>query len=77
MALGFFAAFLHLVWSVLLALGWAKPLVDFKTALHGVKISYTLVDFSLAKAVALIVIAFVVAYIIGQIFANIWNKVQK
>jgi hypothetical protein len=76
-ALGSFIAFVHLVWSILVGVGSAKSLIDFKMALHGISMPYTLTDFSFGTAVALIVVTFVGGYLAGFIFAWIWNKVQK
>src|SRR5438309_2355558 len=34
LALGSFVAFWHLVWVILLGIGWAKPLMDLNLQLH-------------------------------------------
>ncbi|MEN9524026.1 MAG: hypothetical protein RL536_95 [Candidatus Parcubacteria bacterium] len=77
LTLGSFVAFIHLVWSVLLALGWAKPLADFILALHHIQISYSLAPFSFGTAVALIIVTFVLGYIFGFVFATGWNMCKK
>jgi len=73
LALGGFAAFMHLVWSVLVALGLAQPLVDFITYLHMVSNPYTISEFNLSLAIGLIVITGVVGYVFGWIFSYICN----
>ena len=77
LALGSFVALIHLVWSVLLALGWTKPLADFILQLHHIQLSYSIADFSLLTAVYLIVVTFVVGYAFGFIFATGWNMCKK
>ncbi|MEK7610023.1 MAG: hypothetical protein AAB470_02800 [Patescibacteria group bacterium] len=77
LALGSFVGFMHLIWSILLALGWAKPLTDFILSIHHISINYSIIDFSLGKAVVLIIVTFAVGYVAGWIFATGWNMCKK
>ena len=63
----------HLVWSILVAAGWAKPLLDRMLGLHFINVSYSLNPFSAGKALLLIIVTSVVGYIAGYIFAALWN----
>ena len=74
LVLGSFFGLAHLVWGILVAAGWAQPLMDFIYSLHMIDNLSIVEDFSLSKAIGLIVLTFVVGYIVGTIFAAIWNK---
>jgi hypothetical protein len=77
LALGSFVALAHFVWSVLIAIGIAQPLMDFILSLHHIALSYVIMPFDIVKAIGLIVITFVVGYIVGWVFAWLWNKYSK
>lgn len=77
LVIGGFVGLLHLAWSVLIALGWAQPLMDFIFKLHMIDPVYHVAAFSLKKAGALVVVTFVVGYVLGLILATLWNKVHK
>jgi hypothetical protein len=74
-AVGLVAAVLH----ALLAVGvWVMPdvmqaLVNFDMALHFMKMDVVVQPFSFGGAVALVVLAFCVGYVIGRILASIYN----
>ncbi|MEK6850410.1 MAG: hypothetical protein AABX85_02455 [Nanoarchaeota archaeon] len=77
LALGLLFGLLHLGWAVLIALGWAGPLMDWILGLHFIKLSYALTAFNAGTALVLITVRFVVGYIGGWILACIWNSVNK
>ena len=77
MALGGFAGLLHLVWALLVALGFAQPLMDFIFSLHFIRHEYTIEPFRFGTAVLLVVVTFAVGYLFGWLFATIWNRLQK
>ena len=77
LAVGGFVALVHLGWSVLVALGWGQLLLDFIFTLHMIHPVHTVGPFSAVMAVSLIVVTGVVGYIVGSVFATIWNKVHK
>ena len=74
---GIFGALIHLVWSVLVALGLAQPVMNFVYGMHFMANPYMVAPFSIGTAVGLIALGFVVPYIISSVFATIWNKVHK
>ncbi len=76
LTLGFFAALLHLVWSLLVALGLAQGLVNWRLGMHFVNLQLTVLPFSLVSAIILVVLAFIGGAVIGTVFALIWNKVR-
>lgn len=76
MAFGSLVSLGHIVWSLLVAFGWAQSYLDFVFGLHMIQNPFTVQAFSAGKALALIVLTFVVGYIIGLVFAHIWNKLH-
>lgn len=64
----------HFVWALLVALGLAKPLADFVVGMHFMQNPMAMTSFSLGKALMLVVLAFVVAYAVGWLFASVYNK---
>ena len=77
LALGSFSAFMHLIWSIFVALGWGGPTLSFINKIHFISDVATVMPFSLGGAVTLIFTAFIIAYTVGMIFARIWNKVHE
>ncbi len=74
---GFLISFLHLVWSVLVALGVAQILLNFILNVHMLDTPITVMSFDLIKALGLIVVTFIVGYIFGWLMAFFWNKCFK
>ena len=76
LVLGSFAAVVHLFWVLLVAVGWAQPFMDFVYDMHFMSHSIEVEPFALDKAVGLVVLAFVIWYIFGNILGGIWRKFQ-
>ncbi len=77
LVLGSLVGVIHLVWSILVAIGLAQSLVDFIFKLHMVRPIIVVDTFSIGLAVALIIVTAIIGYIVGYIFALIWNKLHK
>ena len=77
LVLGSFLGLWHLVWSVLVALGWAQPLLDFIYNMHSLNNPFMVMPFNLGRSVGLIVITFFVGYVVGSVLAMLWNKFHK
>ena len=77
LVLGLFMAIVHAAWAVLVALGVAQGLIDWVTEMHMLDNPYIVLDFSLGTAIGLIVLTFVVGYILGWVFAALWNSLRK
>ncbi|MDO8452773.1 MAG: hypothetical protein Q7S79_03410 [bacterium] len=77
LALGAFAGLMHVVWSLAVATGFAKVWLDFVLSIHFLDNPYTILEFNLGQALLLVVVASVVGYAVGNLFALVWNKVQK
>jgi len=63
----------HLLWAVLVAVGWAQALIDFVFWMHFIKPVYVIGPFNLGIAAVLIVVTSVVGFLIGYIFSVLWN----
>ena len=77
LVLGSFAALIHLVWSLLVAAGWAQPLIDFIYKVHFLNNPFEVQAFDPARALLLIVVTFAVGFVAGSVLGLIWNKAQK
>ena len=60
LVLGGFVGLLHLVWSVLVALNWAQPLVNFIFRLHMIEPAHAVLPFSFGSAIGLVILTAVV-----------------
>ena len=76
LALGSVLGLWHAIWSVLVAIGLAKPLLDFILSLHFLEFSYSLRAFSLTTAVFLVAVTSAIGYVVGWILAASWNRVS-
>jgi hypothetical protein len=67
----------HLAWSILVAVGWAQPLIDFIFWIHFIRPVYVIERFNPGIALLLIAVTASIGYAIGWSFAVLWNKLQK
>ena len=67
----------HLGWALLVAVGWAQPLMDFIFSLHFIKPPYVITPFNVGTAAILVLITFASGYATGGVFALLWNKLHK
>ncbi|MDO8561178.1 MAG: hypothetical protein Q7R91_03105 [bacterium] len=67
----------HLLWSLLVVLGWAQPLLNFIFMTHMITPPFVVGVFSTMTAVILIAVTAVLGYVVGNIFALVWNRFQK
>ncbi|HBA45546.1 hypothetical protein A2W67_00205 [Candidatus Nomurabacteria bacterium RIFCSPLOWO2_02_40_28] len=77
LVVGSFAALMHLVWGVFIALGFAQPWMDFVYKMHFLNNPFTVMPFDLMRILGLVVIAFVMGYIVGYVFAVLWHKLHN
>lgn len=77
MALGLFLGGWHFVWSVLVALGFAQMLMNWSFSWHMLSNPFIVQPFVLTNALMLIIVTFAVGYVVGYVFATVWNKVHK
>jgi len=77
LALGGIFAVLHFLWALCVAFGFAQLCLNWVFRLHFIVPTLQIAPFSLKLAAGLIVLTFVVGYVVGWLFATIWNWVQK
>ena len=77
LVVGTFVALVHVIWSLLVFFGFAKPYMDWILGLHFVNNSFTLKPFAFGTAITLVIFTFVIGYVFGYIFAMVWNKLHK
>jgi len=77
LTLGWFVSAMHLIWSVLVAMGIGQWLMDFIFWAHMIHLPITVGPFDLIASVTLIAVTFVVGYIFGYVFAIIWNRLHQ
>ena len=73
MTVGIFVAAWHVVWALLVSIGVAQEMLDWVLPLHFVGLAVPLIDFSWLNALILVIAAFIGGYIIGWLFAALWN----
>jgi hypothetical protein len=67
----------HLLWSLLVLLGWAQRIIDFIFWAHMIKPVYVVKSFNLAATVTLIAITALIGYMFGFVGGVIWNKLHR
>lgn len=67
----------HLLWSLLVALGVAQPLIDFIFWIHFIKPVYFIEPFAFGRAAILVLVTAGIGYLTGLAFGMIWNRVHR
>ena len=67
----------HVCWAILVALGWAQPLVDFVFWMHFIQPVFVVRPFNLATAATLIVFTSIAGFISALLFALLWNILHR
>ena len=67
----------HLCWSALVAVGWAQPVIDFVFWMHFIKPILVIEPFGIGKAIVLLFVTAGLGFVIGAVFAAIWNMLHK
>ena len=67
----------HVMWVLLVALGWAQPILDFIFWAHMIKPVYVVTPFDPIAAIALIAITIMIGYVLGLVGAIIWNRLHR
>lgn len=73
LAFGLLLSGFHFCWAVLVFLGIAQAIVDFVLWAHMIHMQYTAGPFEFSAALTLLVFTFVTGYIMGFVFASVWN----
>lgn len=67
----------HVLWSLLVALGWAQPLIDFIFWIHFIEPVHVVGTFSTGIALMLVFLTAGIGYAIGGLFGVIWNRIHR
>ena len=67
----------HLMWSLLVAAGLAQLVIDWIFRLHFIQPPYTITAFNLGTAAILIVVTSAIGFVMGWLFAAIWNVLHS
>ena len=76
MALGLFVGLMHAIWEIVLSTGNGQKLLDWKFGMHSLNNPFMVRAFDATTATELIIISIIGGYIVGLIFASIWNRVN-
>ncbi len=74
---GIFLGGMHVLWSVVVLLGWAQPLVNFSMWAHMVEKGIVIKPFEIGAALTVIVVASAIGYGVGYALSSVWNKVHS
>ncbi|OGZ03720.1 MAG: hypothetical protein A2648_02075 [Candidatus Lloydbacteria bacterium RIFCSPHIGHO2_01_FULL_41_20] len=77
LVVGSFAAFVHIIWSTLVALNWGQPILNFVFGMHFIRNPYVVSPFSLITAIELVLLALIIGYIVGFVLSTIWNHFHR
>ena len=67
----------HFVWSLLVGIGWAQPIIDFIFWAHMIKPVYFIKPFDPVAGATLVVITGVIGYVFGFLGAGFWNRLHR
>jgi len=67
----------HLIWSLLVAVGLAQPLLDFLFWIHFIKPVYVVEPFEFIRAAILVAVTGGIGYGTGLVFALLWNRLHR
>jgi hypothetical protein len=76
LVIGLFAAAMHIIWVLSVALGVGKTYLDWIFPLHLIANPYTVLPFNLGSALLLPVLAFVGSYLATLLFVWLWKKIK-
>ncbi len=73
---GLYAALIHAIWAVLIALGVGQTYLDWIFPLHMLSNPFNVTSFSLLNAALLVVVAFVCGYVATWLFMALWKLLK-
>ena len=74
---GLFLALFHAFWALLVALGWAQPLMNFVFWAHFITPPYRIEPFEWARAAILVGFVFIVGAVMCMLAAFLWNALAR
>ena len=67
----------HLCWVLLVAVGWAQPVLNFVFWMHFLNQPYTVRAFQPGVAAILIAITAATGYVTGYVLGMLWNCIHR
>ncbi|HYL87020.1 MAG TPA: hypothetical protein VE263_22545 [Candidatus Angelobacter sp.] len=67
----------HWIWAMLVALGWAQPVLNFVFWMHFLKPPFSVAPFSAGVAAVLIIVTVALGYVMGYILGVLWNWIHR
>ena len=67
----------HVIWALLVLLGWAQLLIDFIFWAHMIQPVYIIKAFEFRAALTLLTVTFLIGYAFGFFGAILWNKLHQ
>lgn len=67
----------HLCWTIMIALGWAQPVIDFVFWMHFIKPLYVIEPFEFTRAAMLVAMTGGMGFLTGSVFALVWNALHR
>lgn len=68
---------IHLLWSVLIALGVAQSFYDLVLWAHMIHLPLVVGPFDMTAAIVLVLMTAAMGYIVGNIGARVWNRLHR
>lgn len=68
---------LHVFWVLLIAVGWAQPLLDLVFKLHMLNSPFQVQPFDVGLAAGLIALTFLIGSLYGAVFYLIKTKMER
>ena len=75
-AIGLFAAAMHAIWAITVAMGMAQTYLNWIFPLHFISNLYTVMPFNATIALLLIAVAFVAGYLVTWLFIGFWKLMK-
>lgn len=77
LAVGMLVGVVHVVWALFVLLGWGQSIVNFSLWAHMISVPVVVKAFDFSAAISVIVVATIIGYIVGFVFARIWNRTHR
>ena len=75
--LGSLAALVHLVWAIIVKLGFGSNVLGGIMRLHFISCPAAITPFSIGTAIFLVILTFIGGYVLGWLFATFYNYYDK
>lgn len=77
LVLGFLLGGMHLLWALLVASGFAQPVMDLIFWLHFIRPVWVMEGFNMGRAAGLVALTGVTGYAMGALSALLWNRLCR